>query len=583
MIFILHRPSTATVYWDECQSESDYPPQFEGDYYNLCILDELFKDRSHSWKFTQATIKETTFRNCAFQNKEEAPNNFTDAIWENVVFEGCTFGSIDVKYGPRMVFDHTSMVNVRFENTLFHHSVELVFDRFKMDNVTFSNCSFTGNTVFSLGTMNAVTIEKSKFVHNVETMTAGNNESLIFKQVTINTMNLIDNEFVHPIKFEALDAADVSFNKTKFGEFFCHGFDDEGEVSLRTQFNDTSFDSCFFRGKVVCDETTWRGFYAGNVTFFDDADFSKSKITDIAWHTVKSAIDENDPECKVLNFSQSYVLRKTLSDITIDCDASFEQTKFEKVLVSDFFAKNANFDSAEFIKQEYIDGECCTTACRPLLCKCNVTDPSGSCPTARYPVNASLSKPTCFPGDATVRNVGGEVITMEQLALNEKIAIGNGKHSDIYFFGHRDSEEDTEFIKLSHNAQHQKPLKLSASHYLYVNGLLRTAGSVVVGDVLRGENGNDDLIVMDVEKVEGKGVYAPTSLHGDLLVDGVIVSSYTDAIHPTTAHRLLHPLRLLYRAGWYRLVSRFTIFERRSWDDVARFLNIPQGPAVVKQ
>ena len=123
---------------------------------------------------------------------------------------------------------------------------------------------------------------------------------------------------------------------------------------------------------------------------------------------------------------------------------------------------------------------------------------------------------------------------------------------------------------------------MSAGHYLYVNGDLRTAGVVKPGDKLRGSDWEDNLLVTEVKTETGRGLYAPTSMHGDLLVEGVVVSSYTNAVHPGVAHKLLHPLRLLYRYGFDSVLSRMTLLHERSLGGFSEAIGIPRGPDIVE-
>jgi hypothetical protein len=85
-------------------------------------------------------------------------------------------------------------------------------------------------------------------------------------------------------------------------------------------------------------------------------------------------------------------------------------------------------------------------------------------------------------------------------------------------------------------------------HYLYVNGELQTAGSVKVGDMLTLANG-DKSAVTEVSSQWAPGLYNPHTLTGDIVVDGILTSTYTDAVSPTLAHALLAPLRQMYASG----------------------------------
>lgn len=125
-----------------------------------------------------------------------------------------------------------------------------------------------------------------------------------------------------------------------------------------------------------------------------------------------------------------------------------------------------------------------------------------------------------------------------------------------------------------------KPLLISPGHYLYVNERLATASTVRVGDRLRDVSGCA-VLVTDVGTAVERGSYAPTSLHGDLVVDGVRVSSYTAVVHPTLAYWIVSPLRLAYRIGFRRLVEHFNPLDHASLSPIARALGIPAGPPIV--
>lgn len=578
LVAIIHLATTdAEVYWKKCQVLADHPPQIDGNYFNLCIKGEEWKDRNHAWLFTKAYIEDTTFINCQFVNQKLGHNNFTQAVWKDVTFDGCFFGSKDVEYGPFITFDSTIMTNVVFRNTIFDHTVTTLFDHFEMNDVSFENCTFKGNTVFRSGTINTIHFRDSMFVHNPQTMQKTENESLYFRECAINTMFSTGNHFVNPIRFEGVDASDVSFNESKLNDFYCHGPDNrQGDITLRSSFTSGSWESCEFRGDVVCDETRWRGFYGNDLTFYENADFSKSIIDDIFWDGIASVVNSGQ-EITTLNFSQSVLTREMLSNVSVDGRADFERTHFTTVGIKNLEAKDLNLESAAFHEQEFIDGQCCSVYCGQQNCTCNVTEPSGACPTAERSVNDV----TCFPSDSTVRSEEGDVVHMGDLMFGERVRVSHDSHSDVYFFGHRLKSEVLQYTQLGY-ADDTKSLRISPEHYLYVNGRLQTASSVRVGDRLRSVDGIDSLIVSSIKSVFAKGAYAPTTLHGDVIVDDVIVSSYTNALHPTIAHQLLAPVRFLYRLGFHGAVKQLTMFEQHCWVNFAQSLGILRGPTSVK-
>lgn len=83
---------------------------------------------------------------------------------------------------------------------------------------------------------------------------------------------------------------------------------------------------------------------------------------------------------------------------------------------------------------------------------------------------------------------------------------------------------------------------LTEGHYLYVNGKLEMAGLVGQGDYVVLGNGTRS-IVSEVSRKRGRGLFNPQTIHGDVVVDGVVCSTYTYSVAPTCAHALLAPLR----------------------------------------
>jgi hypothetical protein len=63
--------------------------------------------------------------------------------------------------------------------------------------------------------------------------------------------------------------------------------------------------------------------------------------------------------------------------------------------------------------------------------------------------------------------------------------------------------------------------------------------------------------VVSTTLVEATGLYNPQTIHGDIVVDGIVASTYTTAVDPQVAHGLLAPLRVLY--SW--LSISITLFE----------------------
>lgn len=146
----------------------------------------------------------------------------------------------------------------------------------------------------------------------------------------------------------------------------------------------------------------------------------------------------------------------------------------------------------------------------------------------------------CFPASALVHIADGSRVAMKDLKAGDVVMHSeSGESSSIFLFTHRTHKTVAVFRQLSTACGHN--LKLTANHYVYANGRLTAAGVVRVGDIVRTVSG--DCAVTDVRSVKDFGLFAPHSVHGDLVVDGVVVSGYSRAVSPKVAHALLAPVR----------------------------------------
>ena len=114
-------------------------------------------------------------------------------------------------------------------------------------------------------------------------------------------------------------------------------------------------------------------------------------------------------------------------------------------------------------------------------------------------------------------------------------------------FSHRLAETQAVMVQLTTAAG--AVLVLTPDHYVYVNnGSLAAARTVRVGDVLTLADGRAAAVTA-VGTQTAAGLYNPHTLHGDVVVDGVHTSTYTEGVAPALAHAALWPVRALYQAG----------------------------------
>jgi len=160
----------------------------------------------------------------------------------------------------------------------------------------------------------------------------------------------------------------------------------------------------------------------------------------------------------------------------------------------------------------------------------------------------------CFPGESTVTLKDGEKKRMSDLAIGDNVHVGGGHYSEVYYFSTKMPETDSAFVVLS---TAETTVTLTDGHFVYLNGFLAEAGTATVGDRLTLSK-NNLVSITNVSKIKATGLFNPHTLDGDIVVDGVLTSTYTSAVHPSLAHVLLMPLRMLYTYGQTSFGSEFS-------------------------
>jgi hypothetical protein len=109
---------------------------------------------------------------------------------------------------------------------------------------------------------------------------------------------------------------------------------------------------------------------------------------------------------------------------------------------------------------------------------------------------------------------------MKDIKIGDEVLTATGKYERIYSFGHRHESIEAEFLQLIPSG-----LEISGDHMLMVDGHFTPASSVQVGDEL--ESANGEIIKVDaVRRVMRKGVYAPFTASGTIVVSNIKASNY---------------------------------------------------------
>ena len=151
----------------------------------------------------------------------------------------------------------------------------------------------------------------------------------------------------------------------------------------------------------------------------------------------------------------------------------------------------------------------------------------------------------CFSGDSLVTLESGEKIRMDQLRIGQSVIDDiRGGSSPIVFFSHADKNARPQFIEIT--TQLGQKFRATPGHFVYLNRTLRKLESVKIGDKVTLQSGIEGSVAV-IERTFGRGLYNPHTLSGDIFVDGVLCSTYTDAILPIVSHALLSPIRALWQ------------------------------------
>merc|ERR1711939_1193586 len=159
----------------------------------------------------------------------------------------------------------------------------------------------------------------------------------------------------------------------------------------------------------------------------------------------------------------------------------------------------------------------------------------------------SSSGGLCFPNKATVQTKTRGTVPISELSVGDEVMTGKG-FAEVMFFAVHKPEADAEHLKITTST---RTLVVSASHGLFdADSHPILAGKVKVGDILHSAG-----VVDQIEKVKAKGLIAPITTTGTLVVDGVTTSDYgpfAQRVGHGVAHAAMAPIRFLRWAfpGW---------------------------------
>lgn len=215
----------------------------------------------------------------------------------------------------------------------------------------------------------------------------------------------------------------------------------------------------------------------------------------------------------------------------------------------------------------------------------------------------------CFPASAIVTvddgSESGKKTQVIDLKIGDKVlaveaTTGKVSYSDVYLFGHRDSETVTNYYTVT--TASGSSLQLSPEHYMYVsengcNDSITTATTlspkfvkVGMGAWVNTPEGMKCSVITEIHQGEEKGLYNAFTLNGSILVNDVYASCYVPHSDvpiesflsnlmnaenvarsaPALWHTLSAPLRALYLANGAEWATRVTQgHDVEGWKDLS--------------
>lgn len=180
----------------------------------------------------------------------------------------------------------------------------------------------------------------------------------------------------------------------------------------------------------------------------------------------------------------------------------------------------------------------------PASCPSSDTETVGDTPSSTP--QEELDEAACFPADASVELEDGSMRHMSNLRIGDQVHVGRGIYSSVIMFTHQTRSKKSWFVKMKTESGHE--VWTTRGHYIPTERGLIHARDVVKGDIVSLGNGGK-VAVTGVELGQGNGLYNPQTAHGEIVVNGVVTSTYTEVIRSEMAHALLTPIRFLY---WIR-------------------------------
>lgn len=203
--------------------------------------------------------------------------------------------------------------------------------------------------------------------------------------------------------------------------------------------------------------------------------------------------------------------------------------------------------------------------------------------------SAAVRTGGCFTGNSLLKLENGGHISMSDLRVGHRVlsmrSDGVLEYSEVINFMDRDDFGYGLFYTLS--TESGKEITLTAKHLLYVvnqnssfhvnrmeavfTDSVRTGQYLLLGD-------KDSLITTIITKITvatRRGIYAPLTKHGTIVVDGILASCYAYIDNIYVAHAVFAPMRVYHDISQY--FTMFTSLESHNAVERRNSTNVSKG------
>ena len=172
-----------------------------------------------------------------------------------------------------------------------------------------------------------------------------------------------------------------------------------------------------------------------------------------------------------------------------------------------------------------------------------------------------IAKTGCYPGLAIFMDACGRRRRMESLQVGEEVQVITNNEivtEPVITFIHRQPDVFQQYLKITTFTK--KILKITEDHLLFVEkegeATAIPARDVTIGDTVfvRGDLGALERdAVHNIGHVYEKGVYAPVTLSGTILVNDVLTSCYFDVLSHESSNKAMGIARAVYHVSPWML------------------------------